>query len=814
MLGGALVLGAAAFFMASTGVGFAALPFMLHAMEALAVGGISMEAGAAAAALSSNRGTGITIRQAAAYRQIIRGTRRVPGVIIFRSTTGGRRRQLNYVIVLAAHECWAITGLYLDGRLVYFENGVGTTTRNGYTFGGAADGVSRTGPNGVKYNFGGLVYCEARYGDQVSGDVIGGLTANDPTWAATPQGSPYVGGCTYFYLKIEGDSATFPSEPEIKVTTMGKPVYDPRTGQTAYTSNWALHVADHISDPTYGVGDPYVNEAQLIAAANVCDEQIPVQQLGGTTEARYSMHWNYETSLSPGNVLVTMMEGAAGRVRQIGGEWWIFPAYWQGPSAAFDHNSLAGPIDWNPNSGIDGTCNVVTGTYIAPNYPFNVTGNLYDSNGFYEGQIQNNFPFAYQPTNFPQYARDTGHGYASNVDLDADSGVQGPWDATKVYSEGDVTSFAGSIWVSLVDANLNNAPATATGSQVPSAMPWALGALYLPMDVQFETICSVTQAQRVAKIMLMRKRFNGKGKLPLKLGAYSMQSLDVMQFTAPEIGWAGKVLEIDQPVLRAVEMHDADGEGGESALQVLVPIMETDPSIYEWDPATEEQTVYNVQATPQNAAGPVVAPTNLAVVSTDATALVQPDGSVQQRLEVTYDTPLDQLASGVQTQYRLTPVAGATVAPWLDGGTVDISLELAYLSPVLAGQSYDVRIRTVRPNSAASDWVEVDGTIADLVYGAQSGAIGQGSLTANAPNLSSTDNIVCSPFMTAYGSQVVSYFPGGSVTLSGLQKKMRYFVYVVDPTLAGGNLTPVATLNQADYLGKSGYFLIDSIATP
>jgi hypothetical protein len=29
-----------------------------------------------------------------------------------------------------------------------------------------------------------LVYCEARYGDQLPGDLITGLTANDPTWVA------------------------------------------------------------------------------------------------------------------------------------------------------------------------------------------------------------------------------------------------------------------------------------------------------------------------------------------------------------------------------------------------------------------------------------------------------------------------------------------------------------------------------------------------------------------------------------------------------------------------------------------------------
>lgn len=213
MIAGAIGIGAAMFFMASTGVGFAALPFMMHAMEALAIGGLSMEAGAAASALTSQRGSGITLRQTAAYRQIRRGMFRGAGVEIWRSTTGGTNRQLNYVVVVAGQVCAAICDIYLDGRKVYWQgSGVGWAYGpDGTGFGGFADGNSHEGPNGVQYNFGGLVYCEAKYGTQVSGDVIGGLTANDPNWAAGPDGNPYVGGCTYFYLKVEGDQTEFPS---------------------------------------------------------------------------------------------------------------------------------------------------------------------------------------------------------------------------------------------------------------------------------------------------------------------------------------------------------------------------------------------------------------------------------------------------------------------------------------------------------------------------------------------------------------------------------------------------------------------------
>ena len=40
------------------------------------------------------------------------------------------------------------------------------------------------------------------------------------------------------------------------------------------------------------------------------------------------------------------------------------------------------------------------------------------------------------------------------------------------------------------------------------------------------------------------------------------------------------------------------------------------------------------------------------------------------------------------------------------------------------------------------------------------------------------------------------------------------FVYYVDPTFAGGTITPIATQNDANFLNLPGYFLIGSLVTP
>ncbi len=261
---------------------------------------------------------------------------------------------------------------------------------------------------------------------------------------ATVSNIPYLAGCAYVYLKIEADAGTFPEFPEIRFTIHGKnDIWDPRTSTRGFTTNWALHVADVISDPTWGLGDVSVNQDQLIAAANVCDEQVVC---AAGEEAQYSLHMHYDTSTAPGDVLDQMMTAAAGRLSRIGGEWYIWPAYFQGSSFTFDENSLLDKVQWEGRKPLSELCNRVTGTYIAPTFPYNLAGNLYDSNGYFNGVTQNNFPFSFQPTNYPMYAADALHGYGEDVYLIADTPNQGSWSSGPAYAAAAVVIYGGVPW--------------------------------------------------------------------------------------------------------------------------------------------------------------------------------------------------------------------------------------------------------------------------------------------------------------------------------------------------------------------------------
>jgi hypothetical protein len=676
---GAAMLGAGGLLEAITGG--AASPMLAAVIQAMVAGGISMEAGAIAQALADNRGVGISTRQAAGLRQVVYGEQRIGGTIIYQSTTGFGNSGLpmfNMVIALAGHQIDSIVNLYLDGRQVFWRGNSGNTTRNGINFGGtSADGLQSNtpgavlnetgsgqhpyygsglsygiGPGGIHYGFSDKVYCEARYGDQLPGDVIAALSGRDRNWSASDQYnavSPWVGGCTYVYLCVGYDSDDFPSLPEIRFTVRGKnDIYDPRTGKRGYTTNWALIVADVLTDPVWGLGDTSdaratavitpvitggstnwelvsgniyeevttggtitggtltsitlvdggngyttpptvyiepprpagtvypppvgtltqatatasinasgtvtgftitnpgagytttplitltpspnaaINQEQLIAAANVCDEQVLTSQ---GYESNYTLNLHYDTSTSPGDALALMMPAAAGRLSRIGGQWFVWPAYWKGPSFTFDESALVGPVKWTPYRSFKDLFNRVNGTYIAPNYPYNCVGNLYDANGWWYGQEDNVWPYAWQPTNFPQYAHDALHGWGFDKYLLADGGV------------------------------------------------------VLPKELTLRGVISIVQAQRVAKINLMRNRQQGSGVFPMSLAAWQMQPTDVMNFSFPALGWSGKVLEIDSVRFAAEEQEGGGEEGGDRplALNVQVSVQETDPSIYEWN---------------------------------------------------------------------------------------------------------------------------------------------------------------------------------------------------------------------------------------
>ena len=657
-LTGALELGAAggllagAFF--SGGADLAAVfAESSHLFAALAISGIASEAGAIADALSANRGTSITTRQPASPAGIIYGEYRVGGTLVYASTTGSKKDQYNKVVALACHQIQGVVNLYLDGRQVFWDAkgeiygnaSVGTSI----LFGGPADGNSHYDAGNNKYNFGGLVYAEQHVGgaDPV-GYYSGALHANDPNWGPSANGTPYGGDCAYVYVKIEYDQGQFPSIPEMRFTVRGKcNIFDPRNNSFGWTDNWALCVADVLTNTEWGLGIPQsmINTEQLITAANICDELVPLA--AGGTEPRYTYNGAFDTSSSPGDILDSMMSAAGGKLTFSGGQYYIWPAAAFGSSFDFTDDDLIADVQFNPYKGNRELFNSVQGIFTAPNYPYTPAGDLYDTNGFDpDGFRQNNFNYAWQKTSYPPYAQDTLHGYASNEWLTQDGGI------TK--------------WASL---------------DLPG-------------------VISVATAQRLAKIYLLRNRLQlGSYNFKFKLTGYQMMPQDVFTMTLPQLGWSEKLFQVETMQL-SLNYSDEAGKGPD--LYVEVTATDYDPDTYAWTIQDELSIIDQPIAAVSQGTYEVGDPSVIELLSGGGTDLVNGDGIVVPRVKVTWNDPQDVLVTSIEVQWSPT---GKNA--WVSCQSTPVGSQFMYILGLTAGMVIDVQLRSARSNGARGSWVQL-----------------------------------------------------------------------------------------------------------
>jgi hypothetical protein len=263
-----------------------------------------------------------------------------------------------------------------------------------------------------------------------------------------------------------------------------------------------------------------------------------------------------------------------------------------------------------------------------------------------------------------------------------------------------------------------------------------------------------------------------------------------------------------------VNLKLVDSGDGMQSLQTEIQVQDYDPTIFSWNAVLEELPANNIPNTPTQTPYTPAPPTEMTLISSAATELTGADGIARPRIEVTFSSPLDILTKQIQVQYQLS-----TALNWIDAGSVDVSLNVAYISGVIAGQIYNVRIRSIRALGAFSDWLEETG----YTVSATTTSIGSVYLTPNSPynvdNTSVVDSIVenaaatirvngpvgdPSSFQYLVGSSIFT-IPGAHIT--GLAFTTSYYILYVTTfynalTLTiGGYLT--ATTNYQDTLANN-----------
>ena len=269
------------------------------------------------------------------------------------------------------------------------------------TYGGSETGQVTT----LWPDYGKQVHMEVMLGTQTLGQTFSGMiygTVDADGNTVTPSTNPWTADCsligkTAVHLRLQYSSAVFAAGiPQISFQIRGKSdILDPRTSPPTrgYSENAALCIADYLADGTWGFDANWgteIDTANVIAAANLCDEAVSLAAPLGTTEPRYALNGHFPLTMRRSEILQNMLTAMAGRLTYQGGQFGIHPAAWRGLDLALSNswmlNNASGSIRWRPTVSISNLFNGVKGTFISP------------SNGW-------------TAADFPRYAQDADHGY-------------------------------------------------------------------------------------------------------------------------------------------------------------------------------------------------------------------------------------------------------------------------------------------------------------------------------------------------------------------------------------------------------------------
>lgn len=269
------------------------------------------------------------LRAAASAKTVIYGRTMSAGTLFFSEEESGDKADgewLHMAITLAGHPITGIGDIYL------------------------ADDLISTYSDYVSYEV---------HIDRDTADPF--MLENCPSWKDDMIGK----GISWLRISLKFNAEKFPSGiPNIKVEKLGRKVYDPRTGQTAYSNNVALCILDYYRN-YLKVPDSDINWDQFQEAANICDETV----LNGdeTSEPRYTLNGEFDLSENKASILEAMLAACAGDNTYIAGKHGILVGAYYGPATmTINESQLAGGIEIMPEVSQSERINTIKGTFVDP----------------------------------------------------------------------------------------------------------------------------------------------------------------------------------------------------------------------------------------------------------------------------------------------------------------------------------------------------------------------------------------------------------------------------------------------------------------
>ncbi len=204
------------------------------------------------------------------------------------------------------------------------------------------------------------------FGDKVSWelhndreDVDPFMLKNCPSWKEDMIGR----GLAWLRVTLTFDQEKFPyGLPNVKCEVWGKHLFDPRTGQTAWSNNGALVILDYYRH-YLKVPDTDIDFDSFKQAADLCDEKVSLPE--GGFESRYTLNGAYDLNESPSSVLEAMHKCINAEPTFTAGKHGIQIGAYYGPAIkTITESQLIGTVTCTPETGLKDATNAVYGTFI------------------------------------------------------------------------------------------------------------------------------------------------------------------------------------------------------------------------------------------------------------------------------------------------------------------------------------------------------------------------------------------------------------------------------------------------------------------
>ncbi|MBG2877328.1 DUF1983 domain-containing protein [Proteus alimentorum] len=185
------------------------------------------------------------------------------------------------------------------------------------------------------------------------------MLKNCPSWKEDMIGR----GLAWLRVTLTFDQEKFPyGLPNVKCEVWGKHLFDPRTGQTAWSNNGALVILDYYRH-YLKVPDTDIDFDSFKQAADLCDEKVSLPE--GGFESRYTLNGAYDLNESPSSVLEAMHKCINAEPTFTAGKHGIQIGAYYGPAIkTITESQLIGTVTCTPETGLKDATNAVYGTFI------------------------------------------------------------------------------------------------------------------------------------------------------------------------------------------------------------------------------------------------------------------------------------------------------------------------------------------------------------------------------------------------------------------------------------------------------------------